>query len=575
MIPLQAKQSALLMPRMRFGLGVEQEAALLDICQKLTAGLKQQRTEYESDLKELSKYFAPHLCRIDDTTKTRKSKWSNIINNTCLTAARTLASGMQSGLTSPARPWFKLGIEDWDLSENDAVREWLDDSTSRLQTQFRRSNFYNTSHNMYNVLSVFGTAGQLQYQDYESVFLFRSLMTGRYWIGINHKGVVDRVIILRRMMCYQMIEDFGYMACDQQTKNAYDKGDYFTERDVWIAIMPNPYSKNKQSSLIQASNEKPFVSCYWVDNHKKPLKTSGYDRFPCQVPRWDTTDDEAYGIGVGVIAIGDTKAIQLKEREKAKGLQKMVNPATSAPNEMRMGQYPMAAMPGGVTYRPPNVAADAIKTLYEVNLPLQFLSADIQIDEGRVNRAFYADLFLMLQQSDRRQITAREIAERHEEKLIQLGPVVERLGNEYLDPCIERAFEIMFMHEQLAPPPKEIQNMPLKVEYISILAQAQQQVGIGSIEKFLSFTGFAAQLFPSIVDKVDADQCLDEVGTMLGVPSRIIIGDEKVAQKREARAQQEAQAQQMQMGMAGVQAAEQLSKTPIGESTALNVLAGV
>lgn len=562
-------------PQLRFGLSPEKEAYVLEMAEKMLAGLKGIRSDYESDWKELAKYFGPQLCRIDDTTRTRRSKWSNIINNTCLTASRTLASGMQSGLTSPARPWFKMGIEDWELAENIRVREWLDDTTSRLQTMFRRSNFYNTSHNLYKSLSIFGTAGQLQTQDFEDILLFRLLMTGRYWVGINHKGRVDRVIILSRMTVYQMVQAFTYERCDHSTKSAYDKADYFQEREVYMAIFPNPFATRKAEKLIQASNEKPFVSVHWTSGHKHPLRTSGYDRFPCQVPRWEVTDDEPWGIGAGVIALGDTKAMQLKEREKAKGLQKTVNPPTSAPNEMRQGQYPISGLPGGVTYRPPNTNADSIQTLYQVNLPLQYMIQDIQIDEDRVNKAFYADLFLMMAMTDRRQITATEVAERHEEKLINLGPVVESLGNEYLDPCIERAFEIAMYHEQIAPPPEEIQGKALKVEYISLLAQAQQQVGIGAIEKFLSFTGYAAQFFPDAIDKVDIDQAIDEVGTMLGVPQRVIVSDDKVAEKRGARAQQQQMAQQVQLGMAGVQAAEQLGKTPLGDTTALNQLIGV
>lgn len=575
MIPLGENNRTSSFPKLRFGLTKEQEKGILDISQKMTAGLKNIRTEYESDWRELGKYFAPNLVRIDDTTKTKRSKWSNIINNTCLTAARTLASGMQSGLTSPARPWFKLGIEDWELSENARVREWLDDTTSRLLTVFRRSNFYNTSHSMYKVLGIFGTAGQLQTQDFEDVLLFRSMMTGRYWVGINHKGRVDRVVILNRMTAYQMVEAFGYDRCDQATKSEYDKSNYFTERDVWIAIFPNPYAKRKDERIIIGANEKPFVSCYWVDNHKEALKTSGYDRFPCQVPRWETTDDEAYGVGCGMEALGDTKAIQLKEREKAKGLQKIMNPPKSAPAEMRHGQYPISGLPGGVTYRPPNTNADAIQPLEQVNMPLQYMLQDIQIDEGRVNKAFFVDLFLATIDSDRRQVTATEIAERHEEKLIQLGPVVERLGTEFLDPCIERAFEIMVYHDQIAPPPEEIQDKPLKIDYISVLAQAQQQVGIGSIEKFMSFTGYAAQFFPDVIDKIDADQAVDEVGIMLGVPQRLVVSDDKVAEKRASREQQAQQVQQAQLGIAGVQAAQQLSQTPVGESTALNRMLGV
>lgn len=574
MIPF-GDRSKPLVPQLRFGLSVEQEKHILTLSQKMTSSLKQIRLDYEYDLKEMAKYFAPNLVLIDDTTKTKRSKWSNIINNTCLYSSRIMASGMQSGLTSPARPWVKIGIEDWDLSENAEVRAWLDDTTSRVLTTLRRSNFYNSAHSLYKVLGIFGTAGQLQTQDFQDITLFKTLMTGRYWVGMNSRGRIDRVVILNRMNVHQMVEEFGYSKCDISTQNAYSKQDYFEERDVWTAIFPNPFARRKDERIIIGANEKPFVSCHWVDNHDVPLKTSGYDRFPCQVPRWETTDNEAYGIGCGIVAIGDTKAMQMKEKEKAKGLQKIVNPPKSAPSEMRNGQYPISGLPGGITYRPPNTAADAIQPTEVVNLPLQYMLEDIRIDEERVKRAFFVDLFLATIDSDRRQVTATEIAERHEEKLIQLGPVIENLGTEFLDPCIERTFEIMMYHRQIAPPPEIIQGKPLKLEYISVLAQAQQQVGIGSIEKFMSFTGYAAQFFPDAVDKVDFDQAIDEVGNMLGVSQRIIVSDDKVAEKRNARAQQQQQMQQAQMGMAGVQAAQQLSQTPVGESTMLNQMLGV
>ena len=64
-----------LFPKIRFGLAPEQEKQLMDMAEKMRNGLKMIRSDYESDWKELSSYFAPHLCRIDDTTKTRKNKW--------------------------------------------------------------------------------------------------------------------------------------------------------------------------------------------------------------------------------------------------------------------------------------------------------------------------------------------------------------------------------------------------------------------------------------------------------------------------------------------------------------------
>lgn len=571
------KNGLILPPRLRFGLSVDQEKDLMDRAQKMFNGAKQLRTEYEGDWKELAKYFMPHMYRDDsDNSKTKRSKWSNIINNTCRMAVRTQQAGMQSGLTNKSRPWFRLGLEDFDLNEYNPVREWLELGTKRMSTIFARSNMYNTSTTYYGVGGVFGTAARLQLYDYEDVMRFDMLMTGRYWIGIDARKKVNRLFFSRQMTVSQMVEEFG-PNCPPGVLQAYDKGDYFQDNRVMVGIFPNPYAAwAPNGATLLASNQKKFVSVHWVEGHDRPLKTAGYDRFPAQVTRFETTDDEAYGIGFGHDALGDTKATQLKEREKAKGIQKMVNPPTSAPAEMRNGQFPISGLPGGVTYRPPNTNADAIQPLYQVNLPLQYLFQDIQIDEQRVNRAFYADLFLMLAQSDRRNMTATEVAERHEEKLLALGPVIENLDNEFLDPTIERGFEIMMQNDLMPPPPPEIQGMTLKVEYISLLAQAQQQVGLGATERLLSFAGQLNAMFPDkmIGDKIDADQAIDEYGQMLGVSQRIIVSDDKVGMTRSARAEQAKQMEQIQLGMAGVQAAKTLSETSMGNSTALDQLAG-
>ncbi len=112
-----------------------------------------------------------------------------------------------------------------------------------------------------------------------------------------------------------------------------------------------------------------------------------------------------------------------------------------------------------------------------------------------IDEAFYKNLFLMIAEvGDQPNITATQINTMREEKMLMLGPVLERLNDELLDPLIDRVFNIMLKRGMLPPPPKEIQGMPLRVEYISVLAQAQKAMGIGNIERFVGFVGNLAAL---------------------------------------------------------------------------------
>lgn len=113
------------------------------------------------------------------------------------------------------------------------------------------------------------------------------------------------------------------------------------------------------------------------------------------------------------------------------------------------------------------------------NLRIDHLDAKMSKIEYRISRAFYEDLFLMIQNmKDRSQITAREIDERHEEKLLALGPVLERLNSDLLDQLIEITFAIMVKQNLIPPAPEELQGVPLKIEYVSVMAQAQKMIGV-------------------------------------------------------------------------------------------------
>ena len=174
----------------------------------------------------------------------------------------------------------------------------------------------------------------------------------------------------------------------------------------------------------------------------------------------------------------------------------------------------------------------------------------------------------MLSNLDRRQITAREIEERHEEKLLALGPVLEQINQDLLDPLTDIAFNIHLRQRLLPPPPPELQGMELKVEYISVMAQAQKMLGVSSVERFTQFVGGLAQVDQGVLRKIKADQIVDVYGEMLSVPPSIVRTDEEVQQIIQAEQAQQMQQMQMQQQMQAVDMAKKLSETKINQQDA-------
>jgi hypothetical protein len=80
--------------------------------------------------------------------------------------------------------------------------------------------------------------------------------------------------------------------------------------------------------------------------------------------------------------------------------------------------------------------------------------------------------------------------------------------------------------------------MELKVEFISVLAQAQRAVASQGVDRLLGTVGQQGALNPHVLDKVDFDQVVDDYGEMYGVNPKIIVPDAKVAELRAQRQQQ-------------------------------------
>jgi Bacteriophage head to tail connecting protein len=220
-------------------------------------------------------------------------------------------------------------------------------------------------------------------------------------------------------------------------------------------------------------------------------------------------------------------------------LRRVNRPTMNAHTDLRRSGFSL--LPGAV-----NFMADPSKGLvptFEANPAFQVLSNDINESRERIWSAMYADLFMMISNLDRRQITAREIDERSEEKLIALGPVVERQQFEKHGPLLELVFSYAADTGQLPEMPEELKGEEIDIEYTSMLAQAQRAVETGGMERLWAFAGNMSAVKPEVLDKLDADQSIDEYGEMIGVPSGVVLADEKVAEIRQAR-QAELQRQQ-------------------------------
>lgn len=508
--------------------------------------LKSERASWYAHWQELTTYLLPRNGRF--FVQDRNKGWrrhNNIYDNTGTRALRVLGAGMMAGATSPARPWFRLATADPSLNEYAPVKLWLDDVTRRMGMIFQKSNTYRALHQIYEELGGFGTASSIVLPDFQNVIHHYPQSVGEFAIATDFQGRVTTVYREFEKTVAEVVKEFGLENVSQTTRNLYDRGSV----DAWVRIIHAIEPRADRDPKRIDNLNKPFGSYYFEvgGNPDKYLSESGFDDFPALIPRWATAGGDIYGHSPGMEALGDIKQLQHEQLRKAQAIDYQTNPPLQVPTSLK--HRDVERLPGGVTYYDANSPTSGIKTAFEVNLRLDYLLADIQDVRERVRSAFYADLFLMLANATDTRMTATEVAERHEEKLLMLGPVLERLHNELLDPLIETTFSRMVEANLLPPPPPELQGMDLNVEFVSMLAQAQRAIGTNSVDRFVANLGVVAQMKPDVLDKFDPDQWADSYSDMLGVDPRLIVANDQVAMIRKSRAQ----AQQAQAQMAAMQ----------------------
>lgn len=530
------------------------------------AQLQNERASWMAHWREISECLLPRSGRFFVTDRNRGDKrYNKILDNTATRALSVLAAGMMAGMTSPARPWFRLTTSVPELDEAAAVKTWLADVTRLMQMVFAKSNTYRALHAMYEELGAFGTASSIVLPDFGNVIHHYPLTVGEFAISTDYKGTVNTLYREFQMTVAQLVGEFGKDKCSPNVQSLFDRG----ALQQWITVLHAIEPRADRDASKRDSKNMAFRSVYFEQgsDDSRVLRESGFNEFPVLCPRWMTTGGDMYGNSPAMEALGDINQLQHEQMRKAQGIDYKTRPPLQAPTDMKNMEVNM--LPGGVTYVNAVAPMGGIRNAFEVNLDLSHLLADIQDVRGRIKSSFYADLFLMLANATNPQMTATEVAERHEEKLLMLGPVLERLHNEILDPLIEMTFARMVEANIVPPPPEELQGRELSVEFVSMLAQAQRAIATNSIDRFTASLGAVAQIKPEVLDKFDADRWADTYADALGVDPELIVPGEQVALIRQQRAQAQQAQQEAAMLQQGADVASKLGSIDTSGQNAL------
>lgn len=481
--------------------------------------LLRRRAPWEGAWRSLAEHFLPTRFR-PATEQGRDGEErgpmlnSRLVDATGILAMRVLAAGLQGGLTSPARPWFRLSLDDADLARSRQGQEWLDECAARMRVVFHRSNFYNVMHTLYAELGTFGTAFAFELADPRRGFSFVPLCAGEYALDCNERRRVDTVFRRVFMSLRQMAAAFGPRALPGELRAILDR-DPDRRFPVAQAVFPRP---GRRPGRVDAAGM-AFASLHWLEGREgaHPLRVSGFRDFPGFGPRWDAAGNDIYGRSPAMDALPDCRMLQQMGITTLKAIHKAVDPPMSVAAGLR--SVGLDLTPGAVNYVDsiPGQSPQAAAPLFQVRPDLATSRKAMEAVQNQIRAGLYNDLFKLVLEG-RSRVTASEIAAREEEKLVLIGPVLERLHDELFLPLIDRTFELMRELDMLPPAPPELAGRRLRVEFVSLLAQAQKLVGMGAADRYLALAGRAAAVWPEALDCLNVDRLLDSYAETLGLP---------------------------------------------------------
>jgi len=498
---------------------------------------KSDRATVECTWQDMVKYIVPRKRHIQDKVDPGEKADYDIYDDTAIVSNLILAAGLSGYMTNAAQRWFELRSRNENLMQEGAVASFFNDCSEIMYSTFANSNFYQQVHETYIDLGSTGTANIYLEEDAIDDIRFYAREPKEIYAIEDDRHVINMVYRTFDMTAYQAFTKFGEENLSDAIKESLKNRDFGKTYEFVQYVCP----RYKRAEGKKDAPNLPFAS-YWVDKaNTKIVKESGYNEFPFMVTRFYKNTSEVYGYGPGYTCFPDILMLNKMLEVYVKGAEVSIYPPWLLENDGIIGTLDLRAAAINYQKQPLNqgVAATSLAPKTNYQIAIDFINRT----EDNIKAAYFTDLFLMLTQNAN--MTATEVIQRTQEKMLMLGPVLGRLQNELLNPIIIRTFNILLRRGKLPQVPDILQGQDMDVVYVSPLAKAQRAVQAQDMNTFLSVVGQMASLAPQVLDKIDTDEVVDKMSKIYSVDPDIVNDKEVVNMIRQQRAQQQAQMQQM------------------------------
>lgn len=513
------------------------------------------RVPWESLWREIADYVMPRRSPGMNGGMLSPSveKESRLFDTTAVQANMILANGCLAWMSPQESPWF--GFEPPQGRDEDDVRRWLALATDRSRQAMALSNFYTAIHEFYLDRSAFGTAALYVEPGVKRALNVQCWPVGTFVIDEDAEGNVDTVIREFELTVRQAVQKFAGK-CSARVLDLANQGGAKLHEKVKFLHCICPRTREEMASGTDAQGRMPVASIYLERESKHVCRVSGYEEMPVMVSRyleWGTGLGALYGWSPAFSAVPEARQVNFLQKMMDALAEKMAFPPVMAPDELE-GEIDSSA--GGVTYFDRALAAaQAMPREWQTQGRYDVGLERVRERQGAINRAFHTELFQMFSQLEKR-MTAREVAERASEKLIQFSPTFSRMTVELFNPLMERIFGILLRAGEFGEVPRGLVEdqgngvgyVPVpEVHYTSRIALSLRATHSVGMQRTVELVSSIAPMSPGVVKHFDWAGAIREDALNNGMPAKFVRPltevQEEMAAEAEAAMQSEQQAQ--------------------------------
>lgn len=449
---------------------------------------------------------------------------------------RIFTSGMSSHLIPEGSKFFAYDTADTKLKDNDAVSRYFSEVSSITLNVLNSSNFFTEMTSAINELGYVGTACVLTEPSDSMLVRFKAYHIDNYYIDESAEGNIDTVYFKMQMKSRQVMQMFN-KDTDNIPENIVD--DEKGEEDYTIIHAIYPRSDKLTGTSVKT--KKAVASVYLCEKTNTIIRETGYDTNPFAVGRFYKASNEIYGRSPAAEVLSTLSMLNAMEDTRIRTAQRLANPPWLLSNT---GDTKWVSNDqGSLIYYNGSRAGTKPEQVSVKDNPM-VTETIINSKNEEVESAFFVGLFNPLQ--NRRNMSATEVSKRDEIAMTALVPPITRITRELLAPVFLRVYEILQKSGVYPQKPEELGSGKIKINFNSKATLAIKELELMSVRSLVMDTMSLAEANREVLDLINFDEVIRISQEALGVPNSIIKSAYDVKKLRAARAQAQADQQEME-----------------------------